>query len=74
MVYAAPEASSSAPTRSNYLTFSRSAIWLVPQDQQWSLLRAGRILPHADAGMSGVAGDGEAIICENNNGLRWEPA
>lgn len=22
--------------------------------------------------MSGVAGDGKAIICENNNGLRWE--
>jgi hypothetical protein len=26
------------------------------------------------AGMSGIAGNGEAIICENNNGLRWEPA
>jgi len=24
--------------------------------------------------MHGVAGDGEAIVCENNNGLRWEPA
>jgi hypothetical protein len=24
--------------------------------------------------MHGVAGDGEAIICEDNNGLRWEPA
>ena len=34
-----------APTRSNYLAFSRGAIWLLPQDQQWSLLRAGRILP-----------------------------
>jgi thiamine kinase-like enzyme len=29
--------------------------------------------PHADAGMTGVAGDGKTIICENNNGLRWEP-
>jgi hypothetical protein len=34
----------------------------------------GEFCPHADAGMSGVAGDGEAIICEDNNGLRWEPA
>lgn len=34
----------------------------------------GEFCPQADAGMSGVAGDGEAIICENNNGLRWEPA
>jgi hypothetical protein len=30
--------------------------------------------PYADAGMTGVAGDGEQIICKNNNGLRWEPA
>jgi hypothetical protein len=34
----------------------------------------GEFCPQADAGMTGVAGNGEAIICENNNGLRWEPA
>lgn len=34
----------------------------------------GEFCAQADAGMTGVAGDGEAIICENNNGLRWEPA
>ena len=34
----------------------------------------GEFCPHADAGMTGVAGNGEAIICEDNNGLRWEPA
>jgi hypothetical protein len=28
----------------------------------------------SDHGASGVAGDGEAIICEDNNGWRWEPA
>ena len=33
----------------------------------------GEFCPHADAGMTGVAGDGETIICEDNNGLRWEP-
>ena len=27
-----------------------------------------------DHGMSGVAGDGEAITCEDNDGWRWEPA
>ena len=26
-----------------------------------------------DHGMSGVAGDGEAIVCENDDGWRWEP-
>ena len=34
----------------------------------------GEFCSSADAGMSGVAGDGERIICEDNNGLRWEPA
>jgi hypothetical protein len=33
----------------------------------------GEFCPHADAGMTGLAGDGEQIICENNDGLRWEP-
>jgi hypothetical protein len=26
-----------------------------------------------DHGASGVAGDGEPITCEDNNGWRWEP-
>jgi hypothetical protein len=33
----------------------------------------GEYCPTADQGMTGVAGDGKAIKCENNNGLRWEP-
>jgi hypothetical protein len=27
-----------------------------------------------DHGVSGVAGDGEAVTCEDNDGWRWEPA
>jgi len=27
----------------------------------------------ADHGMSGAAGNGEAIVCEDNDGWRWEP-
>jgi hypothetical protein len=34
----------------------------------------GEYCPVADYGTSGVAGDGEAITCEDNNGWRWEPA
>ena len=34
----------------------------------------GEFCPQTDPGMTGVAGDGETIICEDNNGLRWEPA
>jgi hypothetical protein len=33
----------------------------------------GEFCPHADAGMTGVAGDGKQITCEDNDGLRWEP-
>jgi len=45
-----------------------------PRASSGNCYEPGEFCPHADAGMSGVAGNGEAIICENNNGLRWEPA
>lgn len=34
----------------------------------------GEYCRDSDHGMHGVAGDGEKIICEDNNGWRWEPA
>jgi hypothetical protein len=33
----------------------------------------GEFCSYADDGMTGVAGDGEQITCEDNDGLRWEP-
>ncbi len=36
--------------------------------------RAGEYCSNADHGMSGIAGNGESIICEDNDGWRWEPA
>jgi hypothetical protein len=33
----------------------------------------GEYCRNNDHGASGVAGDGEAITCEDNNGWRWEP-
>lgn len=36
--------------------------------------KPGEYCRHDDRGTSGVAGDGEAIICEDNDGWRWEPA
>ena len=33
----------------------------------------GEFCPHADAGLTCVAGDGKTIICENNNRLQREP-
>ena len=34
----------------------------------------GEYCRNADHGVSGVAGDGTPIICEDNDGWRWEPA
>jgi hypothetical protein len=34
----------------------------------------GEFCSLADHGMTGVAGDGERIVCQDNNGWRWEPA
>jgi hypothetical protein len=33
----------------------------------------GEYCRDSDHGVSGVAGDGETITCQNNNGWRWEP-
>jgi hypothetical protein len=33
----------------------------------------GEYCRNSDHGVSGVAGNGEAIKCEDNNGWRWEP-
>jgi hypothetical protein len=33
----------------------------------------GEFCRESDAGVIGLAGDGETIKCENNDGLRWEP-
>lgn len=34
----------------------------------------GEYCRNSDHGSSGVAGDGETIVCKDNNGWRWEPA
>jgi cardiolipin synthase A/B len=35
--------------------------------------KPGEYCSNADHGMRGVAGDGESIVCEDDNGWRWEP-
>jgi hypothetical protein len=34
----------------------------------------GEYCPDADYGATGQAGDGETIVCADNDGWRWEPA
>ncbi|HTS96698.1 MAG TPA: hypothetical protein VMI33_08750 [Streptosporangiaceae bacterium] len=33
----------------------------------------GEFCRDSDHGASGMAGDGEKIVCEDNDGWRWEP-
>jgi hypothetical protein len=44
-----------------------------PKTSSGNCYEPGEYCPAADHGMTGVAGNGESIICENNNGWRWEP-
>ena len=45
-----------------------------PKTNSGNCYEPGEFCRTADRGMRGVAGDGKAIICEDNNGWRWEPA
>lgn len=36
--------------------------------------QAGEFCRSRDHGATGVSGDGEKIVCTNNDGWRWEPA
>ncbi|MCK9928495.1 hypothetical protein MXD62_15160 [Frankia sp. Mgl5] len=42
--------------------------------QEFIRYKAGQLCRNADHGVRGVAGNGEAIVCADNNGWRWEPA
>ena len=44
-----------------------------PTTNSGNCYEPGEYCRKSDHGASGVAGDGKKIICENNNGWRWEP-
>lgn len=43
-----------------------------PKASSGNCYEPGEYCSTAEHGMSGVAGDGEPIVCEDNNGWRWE--
>jgi hypothetical protein len=45
-----------------------------PRTDSGNCYEPGEYCRASDHGASGVAGDGEAITCEDNNGWRWEPS
>ena len=44
-----------------------------PRSSAGNCYEPGEYCPTADHGLSGIAGDGKAILCEDNDGWRWEP-
>jgi cardiolipin synthase len=66
--------------------FERASLWSLPKPQpkptpsschprssSGNCYEPGERWSDADHGMTGVAGDGKAIVCEDRNGWRWEP-
>lgn len=45
-----------------------------PKSDEGTCYEPGEYCRDTDHGVSGVAGDGKAITCEDNDGWRWEPA
>jgi hypothetical protein len=45
-----------------------------PLSDEGTCYEPGEYCRDSDHGASGVAGDGEHIVCEDNDGWRWEPA
>jgi hypothetical protein len=45
-----------------------------PLSDEGTCYEPGEYCRAADHGASGIAGDGKAITCEDNDGWRWEPA
>jgi hypothetical protein len=62
----APEASSSQPVAAPADCY--------PFSDEGTCYEPGEYCRTDDHGVSGIAGDGESITCEDNDGWRWEPA
>jgi hypothetical protein len=45
-----------------------------PISDEGTCYEPGEYCRYDDEGMTGVAGDGETITCEDNDGWRWEPS
>jgi len=44
-----------------------------PLSNEGTCYEPGEFCRNSDHGVTGVAGDGKTIICEDNDGWRWEP-
>jgi hypothetical protein len=70
----APAAPPVAPAAPPVTAAAPPAAACSPQTSSGNCYKPGEFCPKSDHDASGVAGDGENITCENNDGWRWEPA
>ena len=73
IVHPAPASPSTPPQNARHLATSPPT-GCYPKASTGNCYQPGEFCPHADAGMHGIDGSGNPIICEDNDGLRWEPA
>jgi hypothetical protein len=65
---------SSAPVATQPAASPTTAASCYPLSDEGTCYEPGEYCRDDDHGVSGVAGDGENIVCEDNDGWRWEPA
>jgi len=68
-----PTSPTPTPTPTPRPTPSPTPTGCYPLSNEGTCYEPGEYCRNDDHGVSGVAGDGEAITCEDNNGWRWEP-
>jgi hypothetical protein len=71
---AAPAPAQTTPAAAPTPPASTAPASCSPLSNEGTCYEPGEYCRNDDHGVSGVAGDGEAIICEDNDGWRWEPA
>jgi hypothetical protein len=71
---AVPTPVKTTPAAAPVTTASSAPAGCYPLTNSGNCYEPGEYCRNADHGMSGVAGDGEPITCEDNDGWRWEPS
>lgn len=67
-----PEPTETPPTTSSTPSSTGTAA-CSPLSNEGTCYEPGEYCRTTDHGLSGIAGDGETITCEDNDGWRWEP-
>jgi hypothetical protein len=67
-------ATTAPPASPAPVTTSAAPASCYPLSDEGTCYEPGEYCRDDDHGTSGVAGDGEAIVCEDNDGWRWEPS